>query len=80
MITVSHDARITETADRVLWLEDGAFKSLVMMDVDPVCEMAVDRPTAISGERDPVTYYFFARGCMTESFEQEASHTVERRA
>jgi putative ABC transport system ATP-binding protein len=80
VIIVSHDARIKEIADRVLWLEDGAFKSLVEMAIDPVCEMAVERQTAVSAERDGITYYFCARGCMAEFLEQGAQREAGRLA
>jgi len=69
VVIVSHDARIKEIADRVLWLEDGQFKSLVEMATDPVCGMAVERDRAAWAERDGVTYYFCARGCMSEFLE-----------
>jgi len=69
VVIVSHDERIKDIADRVLWLEDGQFKSMVTMAVDPVCRMAVDREQAVSAERDGVTYYFCSRGCRSE-FEQ----------
>jgi putative ABC transport system ATP-binding protein len=36
VIIVSHDQRIKDIADRILWLEDGAFKDVVEMAVDPV--------------------------------------------
>jgi putative ABC transport system ATP-binding protein len=36
VIIVSHDQRIKGIADRILWLEDGAFKDVVEMAVDPV--------------------------------------------
>ena len=40
VVIVSHDQRIRDIADRVLWLEDGAFKDMVTMATDPVCGMA----------------------------------------
>jgi putative ABC transport system ATP-binding protein len=36
VIIVSHDQRIKDIADRILWLEDGPFKDVVEMAVDPV--------------------------------------------
>lgn len=67
VIIVSHDQRIKEIADRVLWLEDGQFQDVVEMAVDPVCGMSVDR------ERAPAqvayggaTLYFCAAGCRDE--------------
>ena len=66
VIIVSHDERIKDIADRVLWLEDGQFKDLVTMATDPVCGMAVEREHAVMGERDGQTFYFCSRGCREE--------------
>jgi putative ABC transport system ATP-binding protein len=41
VVIVSHDTRLTEIADRVLWLEDGTFRQLASMATDPVCGMTV---------------------------------------
>lgn len=46
VIIVSHDERIKEIADRVLWLEDGEFKDVDKMAIDPVSGMSID-PTAL---------------------------------
>jgi putative ABC transport system ATP-binding protein len=35
VVIVSHDQRIRDIADRVLWLEDGEFKDLVTITTDP---------------------------------------------
>ncbi len=66
VVIVSHDERIRDIADRVLWLEDGAFKDIVTMATDPVCSMAVERERAVSAERDGETYWFCSRGCREE--------------
>ena len=50
VVIVSHDQRIRDIADRVLWLEDGAFKDIVTMATDPVCGMAVERERAVSAD------------------------------
>lgn len=70
VVIVSHDQRIKDIADRVLWLEDGQFKEMVTMATDPVCGMPVEREKAaaaleVAGE----TYYFCSKGCLAE-FEQ----------
>jgi len=44
VVIVSHDSRLEEIADRVLWLEDGSFRELATMATDPVCGMTVARP------------------------------------
>lgn len=66
VVIVSHDQRIKDIADRVLWLEDGEFKQMVTMAIDPVCGMSVEREKAISVEREGQLYYFCAKGCRKE--------------
>ena len=66
VVIVSHDQRIRDIADRVLWLEDGAFKDIVTMATDPVCGMAVEREHAVTAERDGEAYFFCSRGCRDE--------------
>lgn len=66
VVIVSHDQRIKDIADRVLWLEDGEFKETVTMGIDPVCGMSVEREKAISAEWDGQAFYFCARGCRDE--------------
>ena len=67
VIAVSHDERIREVADRVLWLEDGRFKDMGLLAVDPVCGMSVEPKAArASIEHAGTTYYFCSRGCSWE--------------
>ena len=66
VVIVSHDQRIKDIADRILWLEDGEFKETVTMAVDPVCGMSVEREKAVSAEMNGQTYYFCALGCRDE--------------
>ncbi len=67
VIIVSHDQRIKDIADRVFWLEDGEFKNMVQMALDPVCGMSVDRDSAPAKvEWQGQTYYFCANGCREE--------------
>ena len=66
VIIVSHDSRLKEIADRVLWLEDGAFSELATMTVDPVCGMAVERDSGPSVERDGQTVWFCSTHCRDE--------------
>ena len=66
VVIVSHDDRLREVADRVLWLEDGAFGELERMAVDPVCGMAVDRSTAPSAEVDGVRWWFCSDACRLD--------------
>lgn len=66
VVIVSHDQRIKDIADRVLWLEDGEFKEMVTMAIDPVCGMTVERETAIKIEWEDQLFYFCAKGCRDE--------------
>jgi putative ABC transport system ATP-binding protein len=73
VIIVSHDQRIKDIADRVLWLEDGEFKDMVTMATDPVCGMAVERESAVTTDWNGVPYYFCSRGCRSEFLEAPMS-------
>ncbi len=67
VIIVSHDQRIKDIADRVLWLEDGQFKEMRTMATDPVCGMSIERETASATlSLNGTTYYFCAQGCLDE--------------
>jgi putative ABC transport system ATP-binding protein len=67
IVIVSHDQRIKDIADRVLWLEDGEFKEMVTMVSDPVCQMPIERERAASSlEHEGETYYFCSKGCKAE--------------
>lgn len=70
VIAVSHDQRIREVADRVLWMEDGRFGDIGRLVTDPVCGMKVEveRSRASARYRD-TTYYFCSRGCSWEFLE-----------
>jgi putative ABC transport system ATP-binding protein len=80
VVIVSHDQRIKEIADRVLWLEDGQFKAILEMATDPVCGMAVEREKAISAEWNGQTFFFCSRGCRNEFVEvnQATQSTTEK--
>jgi putative ABC transport system ATP-binding protein len=76
VVIVSHDQRIKDIADRVLWLEDGEFKETVTMAIDPVCGMSVEREKAISAEWEGQYYYFCAQGCRDEFSNDPQKFTV----
>lgn len=76
-VIVSHDQRIKDIADRVLWLEDGQFKEPVIMAVDPVCGMNVERSKALSTVWNGETFYFCARGCRDEFISAPEQFIVE---
>ncbi|HEY5983227.1 MAG TPA: ATP-binding cassette domain-containing protein [Anaerolineales bacterium] len=66
VVIVSHDQRIQDIADRVLWLEDGQFKDAVRMATDPVCGMSVQQEKAVQLTWNENQYFFCARGCRDE--------------
>ena len=67
VVIVSHDDRLREVADRVLWLEDGALRSLQALVRDPVCGMLIDPARAgASLERTGERLLFCSRGCRDE--------------
>lgn len=75
VVMVSHDGRLREVADRVLWLEDGELRCLEALVRDPVCEMLLDPGRAPARlERNGETIYFCSRGCRLQ-YEQEAVAT-----
>ena len=64
---VSHDERLKDIADRVLWLDDGRFSREDELVTDPVCGMSLDRADArYSLEVDGETYWFCCQGCQKE--------------
>ncbi len=71
VVIVSHDQRIRDIADRVLWLEDGRFRDLTAVIHDPVCGMALDESRAVaSAAYLGQTYHFCAAGCQ-KLFEED---------
>ena len=66
IVIVSHDQRIKDIADRVLWLEDGSFKEMTAMAVDPVCQMRVEEEKAVKAVWDDERIGFCSKGCRDE--------------
>ena len=66
VIAVSHDQRIREVADRVLWLEDGRIKDIGQLVRDPVCGMSVEVERSVAVEYQGRTFHFCSRGCSWE--------------
>ncbi|MDP9255666.1 MAG: hypothetical protein M3Q31_03805 [Actinomycetota bacterium] len=61
---VSHDERIREVADRVLWLEDGTLRPLANLVRDPTCGILLEpEQAAATIEQDGERLYFCSRGC-----------------
>ncbi len=79
VIIVSHDNRIREVADRVLWLEDGRFRDVGRLARDPVCGMAVEEDGALIRSHDGRDYHFCSEGCRGE-FDEDPAKFVGRAA
>ena len=58
VVIVSHDTRLEEIADRVLWLEDGTFRELATMATDPVCGMTVAQHDQPHLQLDGTVWWF----------------------
>jgi putative ABC transport system ATP-binding protein len=63
---VSQDTRLNIVADRILWLEDGAFRDLQTMTTDPICGMSVDPQGAPHLQVDGEIVYFCSTACRNE--------------
>jgi putative ABC transport system ATP-binding protein len=66
VVIVSHDTRLKDIADRLLWLEDGQFKAISDLATDPVCGMAVEREAVLHYRRDGQTWFFCSSACRDE--------------
>ena len=75
VVIVSHDQRLEEIADRVLWLEDGVFRELAAMATDPVCQMAVESGDEFHIERDGEVFWFCSAYCRDEFRSDDATQT-----
>jgi putative ABC transport system ATP-binding protein len=64
VVIVSHDHRIREIASRVVWLEDGTFRSDVVTVKDPVCSRVVELVGAPKLEHAGAFYYFCGEQCQ----------------
>jgi len=66
VVIVSHDQRLKEIADRVLWLEDGQFRELASMATDPVCGMAVETGEGHYFDHSGQRWWFCTGYCRNE--------------
>ena len=81
VVLVTHDPRVEDVADRILWLEDGVIRDRKSEQHawvrDPVCNMRVDEWTAaMSSEYRGQRYVFCSKRCM-ERFEVEPQRYIE---
>ena len=69
VLMVTHDPRVGEIADRILWLEDGELwdrkQERHSWVIDPVCRMRVDEWTvSITSEHRQCKFVFCSRRCL----------------
>lgn len=69
VLVVTHDPRVEDIADRVLWLEDGRLRDRKSEEHewvrDPVCGMRIDQWTATQfAEHAGYRYAFCSRSCL----------------
>jgi putative ABC transport system ATP-binding protein len=81
VVIVSHDHRVREIADHVLWLEDGTFQPDVATDRDPVCGRTIEVRGAPVYIHRETTYRFCGDQCLVlfkttpEQFVQAGHHS-----
>ncbi len=80
VLMVTHDPRVEEIADRILWLEDGALRDRKSEQhswvIDPVCGMRVDEWTASAmTEYNDKKFVFCSSRCLSR-FEAQPAHYV----
>ncbi|HEY9202484.1 MAG TPA: ATP-binding cassette domain-containing protein [Gammaproteobacteria bacterium] len=83
VIMVSHDRRIEDVADRLLWLEDGSLRDRKADSHawvrDPVCGMRVDDWTAnVRTYYQDKHYVFCSRRCLQRFEEDPAKYLQEK--
>lgn len=81
VVLVTHDPRVEDVADRILWLEDGALRDRKAERHswvnDPVCGMRIDEWTAsLFAEHQGKRYVFCSRRCL-ERFESNPERFVK---
>lgn len=82
VIIVTHDPRLEDVADRILWLEDGKLRDrkeeLHLWVRDPVCGMKVDQWTAtFFATFQDIRYFFCTQRCL-ERFQERPDTYVAR--
>jgi len=80
VLMVTHDPRVEEIADRVLWLEDGTLRDRKSEQhswvIDPVCGMRVDEWTAsIITEYSDKKFVFCSKRCLSR-FEEKPEYYI----
>lgn len=80
VLMVTHDPRVEEIADRILWLEDGMLRDRKSEQhdwvQDPVCGMRVDAWTATMATEYKGKKYVFCSDTCLDSFKKEPGRYV----
>lgn len=82
VVIVTHDPRVEEVADRILWIEDGRVRDrrpeTHAWRRDPVCGMRVDEWTAPFARRHlGVRYVFCSQRCLERFAETPARYVTQ---
>ncbi len=82
VILVTHDTRVEDIADRVLWLEDGALRDRKLEThswvSDPVCGMKIDEWTAtIFTKYKQHRYAFCSKRCLSRFMDNPELYVVD---
>ena len=82
VLMVTHDPRVEEIADRILWLEDGALRDRKSEQhswvIDPVCGMRVDEWTAsVMTEYNDKKFVFCSSRCLSR-FEAQPEYYINQ--
>ena len=84
VLIVTHDPRLEEVADRILWLEDGELRDRKSEHhewaTDPVCGMRVDAWVAISAVDPQGKSVFFCNARCRERYVQDPARYRQRTA
>lgn len=82
VVAVTHDHRIEDVADRVLWLEDGHLGDRPPQEadlaVDPVCGMRIDRSRAAGRRSSPSGEVVFCSDICLDRFDADPSKFASR--
>lgn len=71
VVIVSHDQRLMEIADRILWLEDGRFKDMESLETDPNCgSRVIEKASTQSLSYRGNKYFFCSQACKKEYIEK----------
>jgi len=82
VLIVTHDRRVEDVADRILWLEDGHIRDRKLEEHewvrDPVCSMRIDSwASEIFTDLDGERYHFCSNRCQDRFASEPARYTAQ---